>query len=258
MMDTFVKRNPAAPNDFFACEAAGLRWLAAAHSGVPCVPVLDHDATTLTLQRLQTVPPDQRAARDFGRKLAHTHAAGAPSFGAPPDGWTGPGFFGPTHNPLPMASEGRARWGDFYADDRLAPMAERAEPQLDRDVRDALARLIGRCRDGDFDDGDDPARLHGDLWSGNVMWTAKGAVLIDPAAHGGHRESDLAMLALFGCPFYDAVLDGYQSVRPLRAGWRRRIGLHQLYPLLAHVVIFGSGYVESTASAISSALEADS
>ena len=66
------------------------------------------------------------------------------------------------------------------------------------------------------------------------------------------------MLALFGCPFYDAVLDGYQSVRPLRAGWRRRIGLHQLYPLLAHVVIFGSGYVESTAAAISSALVADS
>ncbi|TPG35194.1 fructosamine kinase family protein [Mycolicibacterium hodleri] len=256
-MDTYVKQNPVAPAEFFACEAAGLRWLAAAHYGVPCVAVLDQDATTLTLQRLEQVQHDQRAAREFGRRLAHTHAAGAPSFGAPPDGWTGAGFFGPTGNPLPMASEGHARWGHFYADDRLTPMAELAEPRLDRDVRDALARVMSRCRSGDFDD-DDPARLHGDLWNGNVMWTSEGAVLIDPAAHGGHRESDLAMLALFGCPFYDVVLDGYQSVRPLRAGWRRRIGLHQLYPLLAHVAIFGSGYVESTASAIVSALAVDS
>jgi fructosamine-3-kinase len=75
--------------------------------------------------------------------------------------------------------------------------------------------------------------LHGDLWSGNVMWTSDGAVLIDPAAQGGHRETDLAMLALFGCPYFDAVIDGYQSHRPLRDGWRDRVGLHQLYPLLA-------------------------
>ena len=75
------------------------------------------------------------------------------------------------------------------------------------------------------------------------MWTADGAVLIDPAAHGGHRETDLAMLALFGCPYLADVLDGYQSVRPLARGFRQRIGLHQLYPLLAHVVLFGGGYV---------------
>ena len=102
---------------------------------------------------------------------------------------------------------------------------------------------------GDFDDDDPPARLHGDLWSGNVMWTPAGVVLIDPAAHGGHRETDLAMLALFGCPYLEAVLDGYQEVHPLRAGWRDRIGLHQLYPLLAHVVLFGGGYARQTEAA---------
>jgi fructosamine-3-kinase len=93
---------------------------------------------------------------------------------------------------------------------------------------------------------DEPARLHGDLWSGNVMWTDAGAVLIDPAAHGGHRETDLAMLALFGCPHIEAGYDGYQSVHPLREGWRARIPLHQLYPLLAHVVLFGAGYAAQT------------
>ena len=74
------------------------------------------------------------------------------------------------------------------------------------------------------------------------MWTPTGAVLIDPAAHGGHRESDLAMLALFGAPYLDRVLAGYDEASPLAAGWRQRVGLHQLFPLLVHAVLFGSGY----------------
>ena len=89
------------------------------------------------------------------------------------------------------------------------------------------------------------------------MWTSDGVVLIDPAAHGGHRETDLAMLALFGCPFLDAVIDGYQQQRPLRAGWRQRICLHQLYPLLAHVVLLGGGYAALAGAAVRSALSAE-
>ncbi|WP_019699284.1 fructosamine kinase family protein, partial [Mycobacterium avium] len=123
-------------------------------------------------------------------------------------------------------------------------------------TRDAIGAVAARCRAGDFDDDDGPARLHGDLWSGNVMWTPDGVVLIDPAAHGGHRETDLAMLALFGCPHYDAVLAGYQQVRALKPGWRNRIGLHQLYPLLAHVVLFGGGYAGQTDAAARAALAA--
>jgi fructosamine-3-kinase len=86
------------------------------------------------------------------------------------------------------------------------------------------------------------------------MWTAGGAVLIDPAAHGGHRETDLAMLALFGCPHLDAVIEGYEAQRLLRDGWRERVGLHQIYPLLAHVVLFGGGYVGQTLAAATGAL----
>lgn len=89
---------------------------------------------------------------------------------------------------------------------------------------------------------------------GNVMWTSDGVVLIDPAAHGGHRENDLAMLALFGCPHYDAVVDGYQRVRSLRPGWRKRIGLHQLFALLAHVVLFGGGHAQRTDACARAAL----
>ena len=125
-------------------------------------------------------------------------------------------------------------------------MAELAGARLDASTRAIIDAIVTRCRAGDFEDDDQPARLHGDLWGGNVMWTPEGVVLIDPAAHAGHRESDLAMLALFGCPHYDSILAGYQRVRSLKPGWRNRIGLHQLFPLLAHVVLFGGGHATRT------------
>jgi fructosamine-3-kinase len=221
---------------------------------VPCAQVIEYADDRLTLERLDATTPTRAGAHQFGGRLACTHDAGAAAFGAPPDGWTGPGYFGPLHNPLPMSLIGHDRWGAFYARERLAPIAERAAHRLSPATRDAVSAVISRCDAGDFDDEDPPARLHGDLWSGNVIWTAGGAVLIDPAAHGGHRETDLAMLALFGCPFLDAVIDGYQQRRPLRYGWRGRVGLHQLYPLLAHVVLFGGGYARHADSAARSVL----
>jgi fructosamine-3-kinase len=245
----FVKHNPDAPRGFFACEAAGLAWLGGVADGVPCARVLRHDEASLTLERLCSAPPGVGAARGFGRRLAVTHDAGASGFGAPPQGWGGPGFFGPLARPLPMSLTAHDSWGLFYAAERLAPMLERASAGLDEPARADIDRVVKRCARGDFDDDDRPARLHGDLWSGNVMWTDAGAVLIDPAAHGGHRETDLAMLALFGCPHLGEVIDGYHSVHPLRDGWRDRSALHQLYPLLAHVALFGAGYAHQTAAA---------
>jgi fructosamine-3-kinase len=88
-----------------------------------------------------------------------------------------------------------------------------------------------------------PARLHGDLWNGNVLWGADGgARVIDPAAYCGHREVDLAMLALFGLPQLERLVDAYQEVHPLADGWEDRLALHQLFPLLVHAALFGQGY----------------
>ena len=255
-MAHFVKQHPEAPAGYFAWEAAGLRWLSAVDGGVPCADVVAVDATSLTLRRLDSVTPNAQSAYAFGRQLAVTHDAGADAFGAGPDRWAGPGFFGPLSQPLPMSLQRHRRWGDFYAEERLAPMTELAATRLDASTLAAIDSVMGRCRAGDFDDDDRPARLHGDLWSGNVMWTRDGVVLIDPAAHAGHRETDLAMLALFGCPHYDAVLAGYQRVRPLEPGWRNRVGLHQLYPLLAHVALFGAGYARQAHAAARAALDA--
>jgi fructosamine-3-kinase len=250
----FVKHRTGAPEGFFAWEAAGLQWLSSVDGGVPCAQVISFGANSLTLRRLDSVAPNSKAAYEFGARLAVTHDAGGAAFGAGPDGWDGPGFFGPLSQPLPMSLRPHRRWGEFYAEDRLVPMAGLAAARLDASTRALIDAVVERCRAGDFDDDDKPARLHGDLWSGNVMWTADGVVLIDPAAHAGHRETDLAMLALFGCPHHDAILAGYQHVRSLQPGWRDRIGLHQLFPLLAHVVLFGGGYAGQTGAAARAAL----
>lgn len=240
----FRKSRAAAPPGLFACEAAGLRWLSVP-GGPRVVRVLDVAADHLDLEAVAPSRPTRDAARAFGAALARLHDAGAPAFGAEPEGWVGDGFFGPLDQPLPMPAARSASWGAFYADARVEPLvdalAERG--RLTGPLAEGLERVTSALRAGRWDDGDSPARLHGDLWSGNVLWSADGAVLIDPAAHGGHRMTDLAMLELFGAPFLDAIREGYAQVRPLPRGYARLVRLHQLYPLGMHAVLFGGGYV---------------
>jgi fructosamine-3-kinase len=101
-----------------------------------------------------------------------------------------------------------------------------------------------------------PSRIHGDLWSGNILWSGGTGWLIDPAAHGGHRETDLAMLALFGAPHQERILDAYTEEAPLAAGWRQRVPLHQLHPLLVHVCLFGAAYRDAALNAARAVLAA--
>ncbi|MGI5129718.1 fructosamine kinase family protein [Pseudonocardia sp. CA-107938] len=219
-------------------EAAGLAWLSVP-GGPPIVPVLEASADRLVLPYLDDVGPDPEAAHRFGRALAYMHAAGAPAFGSAPPG-------GPTVAAIgaaPMVNEPAREWPAWYVGDRVLPYLRSARDEWAIDVADqeAVEQVCERIDDlaGPLEP---PARLHGDLWSGNVVWTADGATLIDPAAHGGHRETDLAMLALFGFPYLDTVLAGYGEVAPLAAGWEARVPLHQLFPLLVHAVLFGGAY----------------
>lgn len=235
MPQTFTKRRPDAPEQFFAAEAASLRWLVVP-GGVTVAGVQAATRTSLTIDRIVSGSPTPAAAEEFGRRLVTTHDAGASGFGIGPDGGPGVGWIGDA--PLPLRDTAPAAWGAWYADDRLLFHARRAH-LADR----ALDRVAERLAAGDFDDGAPPARLHGDLWSGNVLWSAGGVVLIDPAAHGGHRLTDLAMLALFGTPQLDRILAAYaEASNQLPHGWRELIGLHQLHPLLVHAELFGGGY----------------
>ncbi|MFC7621552.1 fructosamine kinase family protein [Microlunatus sp. GCM10028923] len=241
----FRKHWAEAPDDFFAVEAAGLRWLAEAGSAA-VVPVLSVGPTEITVARLESSPPTLAAASAFGTALAGTHRAGADSFGAPPPGWDGDGYIG--RQRLRLRPE--RQWGRFYAEQRMLPYA-RAARDLDHLTAQQLRvieRVAERIAAGDFDDSRRPARIHGDLWSGNLVSTADGMVLIDPAAHGGHGITDLAMLALFGAPHLDTILAAYAEAAELPLGWRQLIGLHQLHPLLVHAVSHGPSYGSEAAA----------
>ncbi len=266
----------------FGAEARGLSWLGEA-GAVPVPGVLGWDDGALVISWVQAERADRRAAGRFGRELALLHAAGAPGYGAPwpgtiaglplpnearPDGWL-PG------EPLSAGArpDGARRadagtdwvrpdeagegWPEWYAAQRLLPYLRlavdagtfsAADARLIETVATRAAELAGPA--------EPPSRIHGDCWSGNLLWSGGRGVLIDPAAHGGHRETDLAMLALFGAPFLDEIVASYQEVAPLAAGWQARVPLHQLHPLLVHVCLFGAGYRDAALDAARSALAA--
>jgi len=252
----------------FAAEASSLRWLAEADA----VPVPEVLAVTETALVISMIPPGHAtpsAAFRFGTELARLHAAGSEDFGAP---WRGFIASLPLDNtpappdqpaigvgPAPSQTQNlqRARWPQWYASRRLLPYLRRAvdsgalrpeDGRLVEAVMDRIDSLAGPA--------EPPSRIHGDLWAGNVLWSGDRGWLIDPAAHGGHRETDLAMLALFGAPHLDRILAGYNDTTPLAAGWRSRVPLHQLHPLLVHACLFGASYASEVRSAARAVLSA--
>ena len=231
----FVKHRPRGN---FAAEAAGLRWLAEPRAlPLPAPVAVDED--WLALEWIEPGRPGPGFHAALGRGLARLHAAGAGAF-------AGPMLVGPVALPGDAATD----WPAFYGERRLAPLVRLARDRGALDaagaavLEDVIARLGGLCGPSE-----PPARLHGDLWSGNVMAGPAGEPwLVDPAAYAGHREVDLAMLRLFGSPPPD-LLAAYEEVRPLAAGHEERVALYQLLPLLVHAVLFGGGYGASAVRA---------
>ncbi len=243
----FVKHRPGAPPDFFRREAEGLRWLAEAGAlAVPEVLGVSETPPLLLLRFVAAGPPRPDFDERLGRSLAALHRFGAPAFG-----WRRDNYIGP----LPQPGAPRPDWPSFYGEQRLLPMMRRAAD------RGALPARVGRLLEQVLDrlealcgPAEPPARLHGDLWGGNLHRTEGGEpMLLDPAVYGGHREVDLAMMRLFG-GFSERVFAAYHEAWPLSEGWRARIPLYQLYPLLVHVVLFGGGYVGSVERAARAAL----
>jgi fructosamine-3-kinase len=230
-----MKTRPHAPADFFRTEARALDWLARA-GGVPCPEVLAVEDDCLVIAWVEGSRPTVEAAEGFGRALAATHTSGAAGFGAADgvDGYIGT---------LPLPNRSAPTWPEFFATRRLLPYLKLASDRGGISSADAAAvdRVVRRIVELAGPD-ETAARLHGDLWSGNLVWGLEHTVwMIDPAAYGGHRETDLAMLALFGCPQLPRVVDAYHEVSPLADGWEQRLALHQLFPLLVHACHFGRG-----------------
>ncbi len=240
---------PRAPEGYFEAEAAGLRWLAEAErlGGAQVVEVVAVARQHIDLRRLATAPATPAAAAALGEALAVTHSLGAPSFGSPPAGWTGDAWIGRQR----QRNEPERSWGRYFAEQRVRPFVRKAVDvgHLDPAGAAVIDAVCDRIAAGEYDDDRPPARIHGDLWSGNVIFTPDGAVLIDPAAHGGHGVTDLAMLALFGCPHLEVILSRYADAMGLDRGWERLIPLHQLHPLATHTASHGPGYARGLVEA---------
>jgi fructosamine-3-kinase len=237
-----VKTRAGAPEGFFETEARGLRWLAEPGAvDVAEVLAVEHDC--LVLRWIEPARPTAETAAALGRSLAGLHASGADEFGADQDGFIAS---------LPLPNRPAPTWPEFFATRRVLPYLKLAfdrghvEPE---DVR-TIEVLVGRITEVAGPE-EPPARIHGDLWSGNVVWSIEHGTLIDPAAHGGHRETDLAMLALFGLPHLQRLVDAYRDRHPLADGWEERQPMHQLFPLLVHAALFGGHYARRAAEAAS-------
>ncbi len=244
----FAKTHATAPNGFFTTEATGLRWLreACAPDGLISVPevlaVSDDRPNHLVLEWIAEGRTRAASESVLGAGLARMHAVGAPCFGREDRRTTG--SRGLPNEPCPT-------WAEFYATNRLLPLARLARDSgaLPESTIDDLVRLADTLDRFDVT-GEPPARLHGDLWGGNRLVDADGRNwLVDPAAHGGHREFDLAMMRLFG-GFAPASFAAYEEVTPLAPGWEERVPLHQIAPLVVHAVKFGGGYVSASVAAI--------
>jgi len=240
----FVKTNADAPAGLFAAEARGLAWLAEARAvRVPSVlAVGDGRPAFLALELVE--PAAKR--RDFdvvlGRSLASLHRAAPGVFGLDHDNFIGS---------LPQSNRTHPSWVEFFRAERLEPQLQRAHDagRLTQALRGRFDRLFARLAEL-LGPEEPPARLHGDLWGGNLHVGDDGApCLIDPAAYGGHREVDLAMMRLFG-GFSERVFSAYSEAFPLAPGHAERVPLYQLYPLLVHVNLFGGSYAASVASAL--------
>jgi fructosamine-3-kinase len=245
-VEAFVKTRGDPALGEYAAEADGLAWLA--EPGALRTPrVLESGEGYLALEWIAPGRLDGAGAEELGRGLAATHAAGAEHFGDPRLGDSASGVSAPgaaaRFGSLSLPNEPTADWPSFYAERRLRPLTELARRR--ELLSDAGARAVERVCERMTElagPAEPPARLHGDLWGGNVMADASGRPwLIDPSAYGGHREVDLSMLRLFGAPS-ERVFSAYAELAPLADGWEDRVQLWQLSPLLVHAVLFGGSY----------------
>lgn len=241
----FVKYREGAPAGMYEAEAAGLAWLAAGGAPTPAVVGVgkEEGARFLALEWIEPGSKDRQAEERLGRDLAALHAAGAPGFGLDHDNFLGT---------LAQENGSVPTWAEFYGQRRLLPLTRRAldRRSISSRVAAGMDTLVERLPDLTGPD-EPPARLHGDLWSGNALAGADGRIhLIDPAVYGGHREIDMAMMRLFG-GFGERTFAAYSEAAPLSEGHEDRVPLYQLYPLLAHAVMFGGMYGARVESALS-------
>jgi len=242
----FMKYNQSsAYPGMFEQEARGLAVLKeAGEVRVPEVIAYGDDGTYsfIILEYLDPAGKRGQFWEDFGRNLAALHRHTNKNFGLDHDNYIGS---------LNQYNDHYVSWPDFFREQRLLI-------QMDMAARTGL--LPGHIKRGfeslfkkldDIFPDEPPSLIHGDLWSGNYHVDEKGkACIIDPAVYYGSREMDIGMSRLFGV-FGGNFYDAYNEAWPMETGWRERIEICNLYPLMVHVNLFGAGYLGSVESILS-------
>lgn len=239
----FIKTHSNPPPNFFATEATGLGWLSDTNTlNIPTVLAVNDEPAYLALEWIESGQPNNETDIALGRQLASMHEASNDTFGRPDQQTTGS---------LALPNQPRTTWEEFYATQRLLPLARIAfdHQALSTDTIKKMESIAGRLNE--FCSGDEsPSLLHGDLWAGNRMVDTQGASwLLDPAAHYGHREFDLSMMQLFG-GYSASCFEAYAEMGNLSDEWQSRISLHQLAPLTVHAIKFGGSYRDATRHAV--------
>lgn len=239
----FVKWNENAPESMFLVEAKALELLSSAEAGLQIPAVRVASENFLVLQWIEEGGGRQNSAYDFGTGLARLHKSTTNYFGLDHNNFIGR---------LPQSNTKHATWPDFFALERIEPQIKMGveSNKLTRSVLRDVEALYKKL--GSIFPSEKPALLHGDLWSGNYMFTKTGvASIYDPAVYYGHREMDIAMTRLFG-GFSANFYKGYNDEFPLEAGFEDRVTLCNLYPVLVHANLFGGSYCRQAENIIHS------
>lgn len=230
----FLKWNSSAYEYMFEAESKGLKILSDANTDLLIPDVVEAEKDFLLLSLLVPGSENSESAYNFGTELAKLHKQSADTFGLDHDNFIGK---------LPQSNNQHQNWADFFVSERIEPQIKvgiqtgKFESDL-IPIVDALHKTVQ-----DLFPNEQPALLHGDLWSGNYMFTkSRIASIYDPAVYYGHREMDIAMTRLFG-GFSSDFYEGYNSEYPLADGFEGRVELCNLYPILVHANLFGGGYV---------------
>lgn len=229
----FVKWNTSAPESMFEVEAKGLELLHSANTELEIPKVVLQEDNFLLLSWINEGGGQPNSAHEFGIELARLHKNTASSFGLDHDNFIGR---------LPQSNHQHSNWPDFFALERIEPQVKMGieSGKLTRSVLKDVEAFYAKL--GSIFPTEKPALLHGDLWSGNYMFTKSGgASIYDPALYYGHREMELAMTRLFG-GFPANFYDGYNEEYPLAEGFESRVNICNLYPILVHANLFGGSY----------------
>lgn len=233
----FVKLNDAEPfPGMFEAEAKGLAFLAEHSSFEIPKPIatgetLDKQWIIMEIITSGAKKPDYW--ENFGRRMAEMHKRTNDTFGLSYDNYIGS---------LPQYNKPTAEWPEFFVEQRLKPQLEMAKSKslASSEIVRLFEKVFSRAER--YFPKEPPAALHGDLWTGNFMTTASGdATIFDPSVAFGHREMDIGMSKLFGS-FDNKFYAAYNEVYPMEKGWEQRVNIANLYPLMAHVNIFGGSY----------------